>query len=129
VAAAPVVPPPRRPRLPIRQPVVPAYPATTGATSDLSAVPEESAARPWAALPATSVNGKQQKCRTNGRCGFQLQSDPNDALRTVAMPARVIKRMPVFENPDMGIVSGDKVDFQALAREAGGGFDLEATFS
>jgi len=84
--------------------------------------------QPLVVLPPTWRVGGRRKSRTSGRLGFDLENDPNSALRTVVLTGGSIKRMPIFDNPTVGISSVQKAHLQSLARQAARVFDPEVTF-
>ena len=84
--------------------------------------------QPLVVLPPTRRVGGRRKSRTNGRLGFDLENDPNSARRTVALTGGSINRMPIFDNPAVGISSVEKTHLQSIARQAARFFDPEVTF-
>jgi len=84
--------------------------------------------QPLVVLPPTRREGGRRKSRTNGRLGFDLETDPNSARRTVAVTGGAINRMPIFDNPAVGISSAEKTHLQSLARQAARFFHPEVTF-
>jgi len=84
--------------------------------------------QPLVVLPPTRHEGGRRKSRTNGRLGFDLENGPNSARCTVAVTGGAINRMPIFDNPAVGISSAEKTQLQSLARQAARFFDPVVTF-